>query len=269
MYTRSKMNGSDAMQAALEAREGTLDFGRSGSIGRKRNRILPFFNAGIQGVDKMVRTFRDHPYLSTMKAVGTITLPQLALTGYYLYFAPDDDREEYLNIPQFQKDFFYCFKVGENWVRIPKDFTLGYMFGSVPERFLTWAYQNKKPEGKDLAEMAMTLFGSVSPVNNPTDALPPIFRTAIEDIANYSFFRNQHIYPEYMNSLEPSLRANKFNSETSKLLGEKLNISPAKIDHTISSLLGTSGRYLTDAGDLMINSVREFNGEETPEKVKL
>lgn len=268
MYTRSKMNGSDAMQAALEAREGTLDFGRSGSLGRKYNRILPFFNAGIQGVDKMVRTFRDHPYLSTMKAVGTITLPQLALTGYYLYFAPDDDREEYLNIPQFQKDFFYCFKVGENWIRIPKDFTLGYMFGSVPERFLTWAYQNKKPEGKDLAEMAMTLFGSVSPVNNPTDALPPIFRTAIEDIANYSFFRNQHIYPEYMNSLEPSLRANKFNSETSKLLGEKLNISPAKIDHTINSLLGTSGRYLTDAGDLMINSVRKFNGEETSEKVK-
>lgn len=268
MYTRSKMNGSDAMQAALEAREGTLDFGRSGSLGRKYNRILPFFNAGIQGVDKMVRTFRDHPYLSTMKAVGTITLPQLALTGFYLYFAPDDDREEYLNIPQYQKDFFYCFKVGKNWVRIPKDFTLGYMFGSVPERFLTWAYQNKKPEGKDLAEMAMTLFGSVSPVNNPTDALPPIFRTAIEDIANYSFFRNQHIYPEYMNSLEPSLRANKFNSETSKLLGEKLNISPAKIDHTISSLLGTSGKYLTDAGDLMINSVREFNGEETPEKVK-
>jgi len=268
MYTRSKMNGSDAMQAALEAREGTLDFSRSGSLGRKYNRVLPFFNAGIQGVDKMVRTFRDHPYLSTMKAVGTITLPQLALTGYYLYFAPDDDREEYLNIPQFQKDFFYCFKVSENWVRIPKDFTLGYMFGSVPERFLTWAYQNKKPEGKDLAEMAMTLFGSVSPVNNPTDALPPIFRTAIEDIANYSFFRNQHIYPEYMNSLEPSLRANKFNSETSKWLGEKLNMSPAKIDHTINSLLGTSGRYLTDAGDLMINSVREFNGEETPEKVK-
>lgn len=268
MYTRSKMNGSDAMQAALEAREGTLDFGRSGSLGRKYNRVLPFFNAGIQGVDKMVRTFRGHPYLSTMKAVGTITLPQLALTGYYLYFAPDDDREEYLNIPQYQKDFFYCFKVGKNWVRIPKDFTLGYMFGSVQERFLTWAYQNKKPEGKDLAEMAMTLFGSVSPVNNPTDALPPIFRTAIEDIANYSFFRNQHIYPEYMNSLEPSLRANKFNSETSKLLGEKLNISPAKIDHTINSLLGTSGRYLTDAGDLMINSVREFNGEETPEKVK-
>jgi len=268
MYTRSKMNGSDAMQAALEAREGTLDFGRSGSLGRKYNRVLPFFNAGIQGVDKMVRTFRDHPYLSTIKAVGTITLPQLALTGYYLYFAPDDDREEYLNIPQYQKDFFYCFKVGKNWYRIAKDFTLGYIFGSVPERFLTWAYQNKKPEGKDLAEMAMTLFGSVSPVNNPTDALPPIFRTAIEDIANYSFFRNQHIYPEYMNSLEPSLRANKFNSETSKLLGEKLNISPAKIDHTISSLLGTSGRYLTDAGDLMINSVREFNGEKTPEKVK-
>ena len=268
MYTRSKMNGATAMQAALEAREGTLDFSRSGSLGRKYNRILPFFNAGIQGVDKMVRTFRDHPYLSSVKAIGSITIPQIALTGYYLYFAPDDDREEYLDIPQWQKDFFYCFKVGKNWVRIPKDFTLGYLFGSVPERFITWAYQNKKPEGKDLAEMAMTLFGSVSPINNPTDMLPPIIRTAIEDISNYSFFRNQHIHPEYMSNLEPSLRANKFNSETSKWLGEKLNMSPAKIDHTINSLLGTSGKYLTDAGDLIINSAREFNGEEIPAKVK-
>lgn len=268
MYTRSKMNGATAMEAALEAREGTLDFGRSGSQGRIWNRKLPFFNAGIQGVDKMVRTFRDHPYLSSIKAIGTITLPQLVLTGYYLYAAPDDDREEYLNIPQYQKDFFYCFKIGKNWIRIPKDFTLGYVFGSVPERFMVWAYQNRKPEGKELAEMAWTLFGSVSPINNPTDAFPPIFRTAVEDIANYSFFRGQHIYPEYMNNLEPSLRANKFNSETAKLLGEKLNMSPAKIDHTISSLLGTSGKYLTDAGDLMIDSVRKFNGEETNEKVK-
>ena len=268
MYTRSKMNGADAMQAALDAREGTLDFARSGSLGRKYNRILPFFNAGIQGVDKMVRTFRDHPYLSSIKAIGTMTIPQLALTGYYLYFAPDDDREEYLNIPQYQKDFFYCFKIGNNWIRIPKDFTLGYLFGSVPERFITWAYQNKKPEGKDLAQMAITLFGSVSPVNNPTDVLPPILRILIENTANYSFFRGQHIYPGYMNNLEPSLRANKFNSETSKWLGEKLNMSPAKIDHTISSLLGTSGKYLTDAGDLMINSVREFNNEKTPVRVK-
>lgn len=268
MYTRSKMNGATAMDAALEAREGTLDFGRSGSLGRKYNRVLPFFNAGIQGVDKMVRTFRDHPYLSSIKAIGTITLPQLALTGYYLYAAPDDDREEYLNIPQYQKDFFYCFKIGENWIRIPKDFTLGYVFGSVPERFMAWAYQNKKPEGKELWDMTRTLFGSVSPINNPTDVLPPIIRTLIENVSNYDFFRGQHIYPEYMNNLEPSLRANKFNSETSKLLGEKLNMSPAKIDHAINSLLGTSGKYLTDAGDLMIDSVREFNGEETNEKVR-
>ena len=268
MYTRSKMNGADAMQAALEAREGTLDFGRSGKIGRKYNRFVPFFNANIQGVDKMVRTFKEHPYLSAVKAIGSITLPQLALTGYYLYAAPDDDREEYLNIPQWQKDFFYCVKIGQNWYRIPKDFTLGYMFGSVPERFMTWAYQHKKPEGKDLAEMAWTLFGSASPINNPTDVAPPIIRTAIEDIANYSFFRNQRIYPEYLNDLEPSLRSNKFDSETARLLGKKLNISPAKIDHTINSLLGTSGKYLTDAGDLMINAVREFNGEETGERVK-
>ena len=268
MYTRSKLNGASALEAAFESREGTLDFGRSGKQGRLKNRYLPFFNASIQGTDRLIRAFKANPKAVAMKAIGLMTIPQLALTGYYLYFAPDDDRKEYLNIPQYQKDFFYCFKVGDSWVRMPKDFTLGYIFASVPERLLTWLAENKKPEGKELAEMAMTLIGSASPVNikNPFELLPPVVKTALENAANWDFFRGRHIYPEYMNDLEPSQRANKYTSETAKALGEALNISPAKIDHTINSLLGSSGRYVTDAGDLMINSVREFNGEEINEQ---
>lgn len=266
MYTRSKLNGASALEAAFESREGTLDFGRSGKQGRLWNKKLPFFNASIQGTDRLIRAFKANPKVVAMKAIGTMTIPQLALAGYYLFAAPDDDRKEYLNIPQYQKDFFYCFKVGDNWIRIPKDFTLGYIFASVPERILTWLAENNKPEGKELAEMVMTLVGSASPVNNPVDMLPPILKTIIENTANWDFFRGRHIYPEYMNDLEPSQRANKYTSETAKALGEALNISPAKIDHTINSLLGSSGRYITDAGDLMINSVRQFNEEEINEK---
>ena len=265
IYTRSQLNGASALEAAFESREGTLDFARSGKQGRLWNTKLPFFNASIQGTDKLIRAFKANPKLVAMKAIGTMTIPQLALAGYYLFAAPDDDRKEYLNIPQYQKDFFYCFKVGDSWVRIPKDFTLGYLFASVPERFMSWLAENNKPEGKEIAEMAMTLIGSASPVNNPVDMLPPILKTIIENTANWDFFRGRHIYPEYLNNVEPSQRANKYTSETARALGDALNISPAKIDHTINSLLGSSGKYLTDAGDLMINSVREFNGEEINE----
>ena len=34
---------------------------------------------------------------------------------------------------------FWVFKLGDQWARLPKPFSLGYIFGSVPERFLTWA----------------------------------------------------------------------------------------------------------------------------------
>lgn len=267
MYATEKLDGATALKAAFVAREGTLDFGRSGVQGKKVNKYIPFFNAGIQGTDRLIRAFKKHPYLMSAKAFATMTIPQIALTGYYLFAAPDDDREEYLNIPDYQKAFFYCFKVGDTWVRLPKEFTLGYVFASIPEKFMTWMYQNKKPEAKELFKIVSEVLGSAVPVSGPTDVLPPILRIAIENIANWDFFRNKHIYPEHLNDLAPSERYNKYTSETAKLLGEKLNMSPAKIEHAINAQLGTSGRYATDLGDLIINEVRKLQGEEVNENV--
>lgn len=265
IYARERLN-SPALLAALEAREGTLDFGRSGSKGRYVNRYIPFFNAAIQGVDKMVRTFQEHPVVASIKCLSAITLPSLIFTGYYLYAAPDDDRQEYLEIPQWQKDMYWCFKVGDNWWRIPKPFEIGYIFGSLPERFMTWAYQKELPEGREIFETVKGLFNATSPITDVGGFMPPLLRVAVENITNYNFFTGKSLYPKYLDDLEPAERKNRYTSQTAQMIGKKFDISPAKIENAISGSIGTSSKYVLDAGDFIINSVKKYNGEEINEK---
>jgi len=265
IYAREKMN-SPALISALEAREGTLDFGRSGRKGRYVNRYIPFFNAAIQGVDKMVRAFQANPVMTSIKCLSAITLPSVLLTGYYLYAAPDDDRQEYLEIPQWQKDTFWCFKLGDNWWRIPKPFEIGYVFGSLPERFMTWMYQKEMPEGKEIFETLKGLFNATSPITDVGGFMPPILRVTVENITNYNFFTGKNLYPKYLDELEPAERKNKYTSQTAQLLGQKLNVSPAKIENALSGSIGSSSKYVLDAGDSIIKEVKKYNGEEINEK---
>lgn len=266
-FSKAKEKGLSGLQAAFESREATLDFARGGAKGKIVNRIIPFFNAGIQGSDKLIRLFKNNPKETIFWGTATITIPSIFLTGYYLYAADDEDREEYLEIPQWQKDMFWCFKVDGEWKRYPKPFSLGYIFGSVPERAMLWMYDGDKPEGENMfKEVVMGLGGSISPVYDASALIPPLFKTIIEDVTNYNFFLGRNIYPSWMDILEPEERKQKFTSETAILIGEQLGVSPAIVDNTLRGTLAGSAKYITDAGDIIINQVKEWNGETIPER---
>ena len=74
----NKSNG-DLRIAAQAAREVTLDFSRSGTIGQQLNQIIPFFNACVQGGDKMIRLFKDDPLGTSLKVAKYIILPSMLL----------------------------------------------------------------------------------------------------------------------------------------------------------------------------------------------
>lgn len=268
VYGKAQRLGIKGMEAALMSREATLDFARGGVVSKRVNQYIPFFNAGVQSVDKLIRTFKENPKATMFWGVATITAPSVLLTGYYLYGAPEDERREYLEIPQWQKDLFWVFKdpTGQ-WRRIPKPFSFGYLFGSVPERFMLWAYQGNKPEMKDFwMELAMGVGGTLSPVYDPSALLPPLVKLTVEDLTNYNFFTGRNIYPTWMDRLEPEKRANKYTSETARELGELLGVSPAIIDNSLRGQLAGTADYITDATDSILNSVKEWNGETLPEK---
>ena len=237
-FAAAKRKGMSDTKAAYESRDATLDFARGGSASKALNRYVPFFNAGMQGADKL-----------------------------YLYGAPEDEREEYSEIPQWQKDMFWIFKVDDEWKRYPKPFSLGYLFGSIPERFMAWGQSKGIKDVEDFWwQLVKGVVGSISPIYDPSAAIPPLVKVTIENISNYNFFQGRNIYPAWMDDLPPEERKSRYTSRTAEEIGEILGVSPAKVDNTMRGLLAGSSKYVTDAGDYLLDEVDKFNGEEIPAK---
>jgi len=263
IFIASKRAGMSDLKAAQESRQGTADFMRSGTAGKTINRYVPFFNAAVQGTDKLIRVFKKNPKQSAAIAAATITFPSVLLTGYYLYGAPDDERQEYLDMPTWVRDAFWIYKSDGEWKRIPKPFAPGYIFGSIPEKFMTWSHQNNNPVGKNIyEEVTKGVLTTMSPVSDPVSAMPPALRLFLETTSNYNWYRNQNIYPDYLDDLEPEFRSTPYTSETARVLGKKFNYSPAKIDSMLQGTIASSAKYVTGAGDKLISMVREANGQE-------
>lgn len=267
IYNAMLRKGLTPTQAAFMSREGTLDFARGGRFIKQANRYLTFLNAGVQGTDRVLRTIINNPK-QALKVGMTMAMGQILLSGYYLYLAPDDDRKEYLEIPEYVKNVAYVFKVGGKWWKIPRPFAPGYIFEAIPEKFITWLATNDKPEGLKLFNFAKDLFTAASPITDPSDFIPPMLKVWIENTSNHSFFTDRQIYPEYLNQYEAKERYTKNTSETAKLLGEKLNMSPALIENALRGQFGNAAKYALDMGDYMQNGIKKLVGEEVNEKPK-
>lgn len=56
-YKLMRLRGMSPAEAFYEATDITVNFRRGGRLSRKLNKLFPFFNAGVQGMDKFVRYF--------------------------------------------------------------------------------------------------------------------------------------------------------------------------------------------------------------------
>lgn len=267
LYNAAKRKGLSDLEASYASLEGTLNFGRGGDVIRKLNQYVPFLNAGVQGVDKLIRTAFTNPKETLLWGMGTITIPSIAITGYYLYGADEQTRQEYLEIPQWQKDMFWVVKDGDEWRSIPKPFSWGYIFGSIPERVMLDGYHGNKPEAKGMwVDTIKGVFGSLSPVNDWSAAIPPLIKVVLEWQSNYNFFFDRPVYPAWMEDLPPDQRKNSYTSQTAQFLGESIGQSPAQIESAIRAQFGGLGGYALKSGDAIIDQVKKWNDVPVAEK---
>ena len=212
-----------AREAALESRDITLDFSRRGTHTKRLNQITAFFNATLQGADKMARAFKEDPRGMTVKTMLYITLPSVLLW----YMNKDDER--YQELPQWEKDTFWIIPGKENMYKIPKPFEAGVLFGTSFERMLQYmddAKNNRKSVGfKGYGERVMD---SLAPGLIPTGAIP-----VLEYMTNHSFFRQRNIIPQSQENLPARLQYGANSSEVAKFVGDKINVSPYFVDNTI------------------------------------
>ena len=148
------------------------------------------------------------------------------------------------------------------WLRLPKPFQLGIIFGTIPERMLDYA-RSRDPEG--LKQTLTRLFG-VDPTFERKGALrakdfirSDVGSIAVPDIqfvmphlenwANYSRFRDRPIVPRALQDLEPWRQESPYSSEVARWIGWQLNASPAKIDNIIQSWTAGVGNYVIGASE--------------------
>ena len=212
-----------AREAALESRDITLDFSRRGSHTKKANQVIAFFNATIQGADKMARAFKEDPRGMTVKTMLYITLPSVLLW----YMNKDDER--YQELPQWERDTFWIIPGKENMYRIPKPFEAGVLFGTSFERMLQYiddAKNNRK--GVGFKGFGDRVIDSLAPSFMPTAMIP-----VVEAMTNYSLFRQRNIIPQSQENLPAHLQYGANTSEVAKFVGDKINVSPYIVDNTI------------------------------------
>jgi hypothetical protein len=238
-YKNVKEKGGTMTEAALAARDVTIDFGRSGTWSKPYNRVTAFFNAFMQGQDRMVRAFREDKLGTSQRIAMYIIAPSVVL-----WFI-NKDEEWYHNMPRYQRDLFWMFKVGDTIVRIPKPFEPGLIFGSGAERFLDWAY-NKDP--KALEEWWKSAKSGLLPNVIPTVASP-----LLEWATNYSFFRDRPIVPQRLQKLPPEKQIGPYTSEAAKLIGGTFGISPMKVDNTIYGYGAGLARLFNDFLDITLD----------------
>lgn len=226
-------------EAGIEARDVTLDFGRHGKSTQSLNQTIAFFNAAIQGTDKMIREFKEHPAQMTAKTFIGITLPSVLLW----YLNKDDPR--YQELPQWQKDIFWVIPGKDTLYKIPKPFELGILFGTVPERVMQYMYDKEKGRnGPGFKGLGSSIMDNLLPSAIPTGMLP-----ALEWISNYSFFMGRNIVPLSQSKLPDRQQYSPYTSYLARKVGNAFNLSPRKIDNTIQDV----GGNLAALGDSIID----------------
>lgn len=247
MATVKKNGGLNAdmdtlMDAMYNAADVTVNFGRSGTLGKKLNaNYIPFLNPGIQGFDKMVRTFTE--------TKGAKDWLRLAAKCAILGIAPrviselmyrDDD--EWDDIRDSDKDSYYLFKVKDGlWVKLPKGRTLS-VIGAGADRIADAA----RSEDVDAGAYAEFLLTQTAPANPLKENILRAWFDA--DLLNKESpgrtWYGSDIENQRLRNYAPEERYDARTDEASKWLGQKLGLSPKKINYLLDQYSGVVGDVL-------------------------
>jgi hypothetical protein len=270
-YKRAIDEGLDHQQAsekaAIQAWQNSVDFSRAGEWGRVINTVVPYWNPATQGVRQMGRTFVKHPVKSTLTGTAIVGVPLAAATAWNLKDA--DTKKVYDNISENDKD--------NNLILVPpgtkqnKDGSYdvikiplppGYKDVFMPIRRSLEAYMHDKPlDGKMIAQDILQATSGPIQTHSASQAAgsvtPQAVKPFVQQAANRDLFTGKQIVPDYMNQatdaqgnpIPESKKAYSSSSPTAKLVGEKVNRSPIKVEKFVKDTAGAVGVNVLHAID--------------------
>ena len=253
--------GKSRRQAAFEAKD-LMDYSLKGNFAMIGNMIdmLPFFNARLQGMSKLVRSMKGADGDRVLKVLSAnLAMKGLKIAAFSLALAAlNDDDERYQELPDWDKDANWHFFLGDDHYRIPKPFELGIIFGTMPERMFHYAAGSQP--GSDMGKAAAHAVWNTLALN----PIPQLALPVIETLTNKSFFKGSAIEGMGDEQRQPEDRYNAYTSETAKQIGAAFGASPKMVEHLILGYTGTLGGYVLSVADAIARQMLGVTSADTP-----
>ncbi len=229
-------------EAARESRE-TIDFSQGGTLAKKADIVLPYFNAGLQGYRKMVDYANKNPigFASSMIQYAAMAGSLFAYSlANLLTRLKDDDDEDKLNdvlnsVSPYEKSAYHIIFTGNKdkngeyeYVRIKKLPGTGFIATIAEQMILGTVNKDYKVDNKTLT-------------NSFRQGLPfdpeglfsrnPVISAVVAYRLNYDMFRKQEIFRKPSNKIIEPYAEGLYDDRVAglyKAVGKAFNISPKR-----------------------------------------
>ncbi len=251
--------------AAFASRDLSIDFAKMGLQTKALNQIIPFWNATVQGGDKLIRTLASDQDRAEFiaRAVGFILIPSLILA----WMNQDDERVK--EFYEEEKDFNFISFIGDTAIKIPVPFETGVLVHGLTQRMYNH-FIKKDPHAFE------GFIGSIASAMLP-NFVPAFANPFVEAAANRNFFTGAPIIPRAKEGLVAKYQYKNNSSATARLLGRAMTYmmgqdtrskaaSPAVIDHFINSWGAGLGRLVVSLADAGLEAAGLSDKIPGPEK---
>lgn len=253
-YINARKSGKSQIVALEEAGRVTAPFHHIGEWGgdffSTYIRGLPFFNASVQVLDQTIRVGntkegRQRMAFVTMAVTASYLASVLAFMG-----ASDDQKEQYKDLePEDLTNFVYLPNPsGEGLVRVKMSNTF-----SIPGAVMNMIIANKMfsadYEARDILEASTSFLPTQFQILEPKNILswlPQLFKPVAYTVLNVKDYpRVTSLVSQSLQNLPSRYQYNEGTSAFAKKLGEKLDISPIKVDYLLTGYLGRASGFIT------------------------
>jgi hypothetical protein len=271
-YMAARDKGLSKQQAAIVAKNLTVNFDKKGQLSARVNAYYAFFNASVQGTARLAQTLRGPKGKAIIGggiALGTMQAVMLAAAGYREDEPPEFIRERNFIIPMPDGKF----------VTIPYPLGLHILpnLGRITTEFVL---NGGKDAGKKVASLTGAFAGAFSPIGSSGLSLQTVLPTVADPFAALESNKDAFGRPIYKkdqatNPTPGYMRSRETASEISKQISYFLNLasggtkyskgflSPTadEIDYVVGQVTGGAGRELMKTEQTIKSAV---TGEELP-----
>lgn len=247
-YDRVIKNGGTEAEAAYQSLD-VLNFSRrgDGEITRFFIGTVPFLNARIQGLDRLVRSVKENPASVAMKMaiMTTATMALMALNA---------DREDYWALPEWERDTYWHFWIDQVHYRVPKPFEVGAVAATIPERLYESATRDER--------VFLQRFGHILLETFSLNPIPQAVSPLAEQMANESFFLQRPIVSKSLEFLPPEQQFTVYTSEAAKAIAQSMPDvapewlrSPVRVEALLRGYGGSVAGYALEMSQVAYQSM--------------